>query len=106
MHYLYLFLAIILETISTTLLKYSNGFRELAPTAASLSFYAASFYFLSLCMQHLPVGVVYAIWSGIGIILITLFAYIVHKETLDLPSIIGIVLIVSGVVVMKVFSKL
>lgn len=105
MNYLYLALAIIGEVIGTTLLKSSNGFTILLPTVLSMLFYGITFYFMSLCMQSIPVGVVYGLWSGIGIVLIALSAFFIHKQPLDLASIVGIAMIVTGVVVMKLFSK-
>lgn len=105
MNYLFLTLAIISEVIATTLLKSSNGFTVLIPTVSSLLIYGLSFYFLSICMNDIPTGVVYALWSGIGIVLISLMAFFVHKQALDFPALLGITMIVLGVVVIKAFSK-
>lgn len=105
MEYLQLAIAIISEVIATTFLKDTIGFSVLEPTVLSLLFYGIAFYFLSLCMQVLPVSVVYAIWSGGGIILIAIASFFIHKQALDLPGIIGISMIVLGVIVMKAFSK-
>lgn len=105
MKYLYLLLAIIFEVIGTTVLKSSNGFTVLVPTVISLICYGCSFYFLSVCMQSIPTGVVYAVWSGVGIVLISLFAFIFYKQTLDLAAIMGILMIIGGVLVIRLFSN-
>lgn len=105
MRYLYLIFAIILEVVATTVLKKTEGFTVLVPTVLSLLLYGGSFYFLSVCMQSIPTGVVYAIWSGVGIVLISLFAFIFYKQSLDIAAIAGISMIILGVVVIKLFSK-
>lgn len=105
MIYLYLLAAIIAEVAATTVLKASHGFTVLVPTIISLCLYGVSFYFLSVCMAQIPTGVVYAIWSGVGIILISAAAYFVYKQSLDLPAVLGIGLIIAGVVVIQLFSK-
>ena len=105
MKYLYLLLAIIFEVIGTTVLKSSNGFTVLVPTVVSLLCYGCSFYFLSVCMQSIPTGVVYAVWSGVGIVLISLFAFIFYKQTLDFAAIMGILMIIGGVLVIRLFSN-
>ena len=104
-YYLFLAAAIVLEVIATTLLKASNGFTVLIPAVSSLLFYTVSFYCLSICLTHVPTGVAYAIWSGFGIILITILSFLIFKQTLDIPAITGIVLIITGVVIMQLFSK-
>lgn len=106
MNYIYLTFAIIAETIGTTLLKNTMGFTVLMPTLCSLLAYGISFYLMSLCLQSLPTGVVYAVWSGIGIVLISFASFFVHKQALDMPAIVGIAMIVAGVVVIKSFSKM
>ncbi len=105
MGYLYLIIAIISEVIATSALKVSEGFTKLGPSTLVLVGYGISFYFLSLVLKTLPVGVAYAIWSGIGIALITIVGAVVFKQIIDTPAIIGMILIVSGVVVINVFSK-
>lgn len=105
MNYLFLSLAIIAEVIATTVLKASNGFTVLVPAVSALLIYGVSFYFMSLCMRTIPTGIVYAIWSGVGIVLISLAAYFVYKQSLDIPAIIGISMIVGGVIVIRVFSQ-
>lgn len=105
MIYITLIAAIAFEVAGTTLLKASHGFSVLAPTLGSLFLYGCSFYFLSLCMQSLPTGLVYAIWSGVGIVLISLAAYFIYHQTLDAAALIGISMIVGGVVVIQLFSQ-
>lgn len=105
MPYIHLFAAVILEVVATTLLKESNGFKEVMPTVFSLLIYGITFYLMSVCMQRIPVAVVYAVWSGVGIVLITLASFIFHKQTLDLPALLGMVMIIFGVILIKLFSK-
>lgn len=105
MTYLFLSFAIISEVIGTTLIKNTNGFTLLLPTVVTLLAYGISFYFLSLCVQTIPTAIVYAIWSGLGIVLIAIAGFLINKQVLDLPAIIGILLIITGVIVIKVFSK-
>jgi small multidrug resistance pump len=102
---IYLFLAIIAEVIGTSALKTSEGFTKLVPSGIVVLGYGAAFYLLSLVLKSLPVGIVYAIWSGVGIVLITIVGVVAFKQTLDLPAIIGMSLIVAGVVVIDLFSK-
>lgn len=105
MPYLYLFVAIIAEIFATTMLKDTNGFTVLLPSICTILGYALSFYMLSLCVQYIPTGVIYAFWSGVGIVGIAILGWIVHKQILDIPAIIGILLILIGVLVIKIFSK-
>jgi multidrug transporter EmrE-like cation transporter len=105
MHWLYLFIAIILEVAGTTSLKASDNFSHLLLSIFAILAYCASFYFLSLTLKTLPVGVAYGIWSGFGIAAITLIGYLKFKQSLDLPGIIGILLIISGVLVLNLLSK-
>jgi len=101
----YLAIAIIAEVIGTSALKASMGFTRPGPTAVVVVGYGVAFYFLSLTLQTLPVGVTYAIWSGAGIVLISLFAWLAYGQTLDLPAVIGLTLIIAGVVVLNLFSR-
>lgn len=103
--WLYLAIAIVAEVIATSALKASLGFSRPGPSAVVVVGYGIAFYFLSLTLQTLPVGVTYAIWSGVGIVLITLFAWLAYGQTLDVPAIVGLALIVAGVVVLNVFSR-
>lgn len=103
--YISLAIAIIAEVIGTTMLKYSNGFTKLMPSLGTLLFYGIAFYLLSLTIQHVPTGIAYAIWSGAGIVLISLVGWLFLDQKLDLPAILGITLICAGVLVINVFSK-
>lgn len=105
MGYWYLAIAIVAEVIATNALKASNEFTRLVPSIIVVVGYGMAFYFLSLVLRSISVGVAYAIWAGVGIVLVTLVAAVVFKQIPDAPAIIGIVLIVSGVVVINVFSK-
>lgn len=102
---LYLGIAIILETIATSALKSSEQFTKLWPSVITIIGYAATFFFLSLSLKTIPVGIAYAIWSGVGIVLITLVGIFMFRQIPDLPAIIGLVLIISGVIVINLFSK-
>lgn len=102
--YLYLAGAIILEVIATTALKASAGFSKIVPSAITVLGYAASFYLLSLTLKYLPTGIVYAIWSGCGIVLISLASWLVYGQRLDAAAMGGMALIIAGVMVINVFS--
>jgi small multidrug resistance pump len=104
-HYLYLAAAIVLEVIGTSFLKLTDGFRAWAPTLIVAVSYAGTFYFMSLAIKTMPVGIVYAIWSGIGIVLIGLVGWIAFKQALDPPALFGMALIVAGVLVINLFSR-
>lgn len=106
MSYLYLAIAILAEVIGTSALKASEGFTRLRPSLVVAVGYGVSFYFLALALRTIPVGVAYAIWSGVGIALITLIGWIVFKQALDAPALVGIALIVAGVVVIQVYSRI
>lgn len=103
--YLFLFLAIVLETFATSFLKQSEQFSKLVPSLFTILGYAGAFYFLSIALKTIPVGIAYAIWSGVGIVLISLIGWLYFKQHLDTAAIIGLVLIVAGVVVINVFSS-
>ncbi len=105
MPYLYLLAAIVTEVIATSSLKASESFTKLWPSVLVIAGYSASFYFLSMVLKTIPVGIAYAIWSGVGIVLITLLGIRFYKQVPDLPAIIGMGLIVAGVIVIHVFSK-
>ena len=104
-NYLYLGLAIICEVIATSFLARSEGFSRLGPTAVSLVGYAISFYLLSLTLRTVPTGVAYAIWSGVGIVLVSAVAYFWQGQKLDAPALAGMAMIVGGVLVINLFSK-
>lgn len=102
---LFLGIAILSEVVATSSLKASDGFSRLWPSVAVVIGYGISFYCLALTLRVIPMGVVYAIWSGIGIVLITLVGWFLFNQKLDLPAVLGIGLIASGVVVMNFFSS-
>lgn len=103
--YLTLSFAIICELLGTSFLMKSEQFTKLLPSVFMFVFYVASFYFLSLALKNIPLGIAYALWGGIGIFATAVISVIVFKQTLDLPAIIGIVMILSGVIIMNVFSN-
>ena len=105
MGYVYLTLAIVTEVMATSALKASQEFTKLVPSIIVVIGYGSSFYFLSLVLKLIPVGIAYAIWAGMGIVLVAIVAAIVFKQTPDAPAILGMSLIISGVVVINVFSK-
>lgn len=105
MSYLYLAFAIVSEVIGTSALKASEQFSRPVPSLITLIAFASAFYFLSLTLRTMPVGIAYAIWSGVGIVLISLIALVLFGQKLDLPAVIGMGLIVAGVVVINAFSK-
>jgi small multidrug resistance pump len=100
-----LFVAIALEVVGTTLLQQSQQFTRLLPTLGMALCYGLAFYFLSITLRVLPVGIAYAIWSGLGIVLISAVGLVVFRQTLDLAAIIGLGLIISGVAVVNIFSN-
>lgn len=99
-------IAIVAEVIATSALRASNGFSRLVPSVVVVVGYGVSFYCLSLTLKSLPVGIVYAVWSGVGIVLITLVAMLFFKQVPDLPALLGLGLIVAGVLVLNLFSKM
>ena len=105
MKYLYLALAIVLEVLGSSFMKASDGFSKLLPTTITIIAYIACFFFFSQALKSIPLGIAYAIWGGLGIVLTALISVIIFKQSLDLPEIIGIILIVAGVFVMNFFSK-
>ncbi|MDD2707371.1 MAG: multidrug efflux SMR transporter [Verrucomicrobiae bacterium] len=105
MAYLYLFIAIVAEVIATSSLKASEGFTKWIPGVVVVIGYGVSFYFLSLVLKSIPVGIAYAIWSGVGILLISIVGITLFKQTLDLPAIAGMSLILIGVAIINLFSK-
>ena len=105
MNWAYLTVAILCEVIATTALKSSAAFTRLTPSLITAAGYALSFYFLALALRQIPLGFAYAIWSGAGMVLISLIGALFFKQHLDLPAIAGIALIITGVVVMNVFSE-
>lgn len=104
-HWLFLSVAIVAEVIATTALKASDSFTKLWPAVLVIAGYGVAFYFLSLTLRAIPVGIAYAVWSGVGMVLISAIAWFWHGQTLDLPAIFGMTLIIAGVVVLNLFSK-
>lgn len=105
MNYAFLALAIAFEVIATSALKQSDGFTRIGPSLVTIAGYALAFYFLSLPLRVLPVGVIYAIWSGAGIFLITAIGWLFFRQTLDAAALIGIGMILAGVLVINLFSS-
>lgn len=103
--YLYLAIAITAEVIATTSMKALNGFSKPLPLLLVIVGYAISFWMLSLVVKTIPVGVAYAVWAGLGIVLVSIAAAVLYQQTLDLAAIAGMALIIAGVVVIQVFSR-
>ena len=103
--YLALGIAIIGEVIGTTALKSSDSFTKLVPSIITIIGYGIALYFLTVTMETIPTGVAYAIWSGMGIVLITIASYFIHGQKIDLMGMAGMALIIAGVVVLNLFSK-
>ena len=103
--YIYLAIAIISEVIATSALKSSDGFSKLMPSVAVVLGYGIAFYCLSIVLRTMPVGITYAIWSGLGVVLIAIVGLLYYGQRLDLPALLGMCLIVAGVVVINVFSS-
>ncbi|MGO4260162.1 DMT family transporter [Lysobacter sp. TAB13] len=103
--YFYLAIAIAAEVVATSALKASDGFTKTGPTIIVAAGYGVAFYFLSLVLKTVPVGVAYAVWSGVGIVLIALIGWLFMKQALDAGALAGIGLIVAGVIVIQLFSK-
>ena len=105
MAYQYLGIAILAEVIGTSALKASREFTNLVPSLFVVVGYGTAFYFMTLALRSIPIGITYAVWSGVGIVLIAIVSAFLYKEIPDLPAIIGMGLIISGVAVIHVFSK-
>ncbi|WP_114771081.1 DMT family transporter [Microvirga subterranea] len=105
MNYAYLLAAILCEVIATSALKAAEGFTRLGPSLVVVIGYGLAFYCLSLTLRTIPVGIAYALWSGIGIVLIALAGWILYRQPLDMPAVIGMALIVAGVLVINLFSR-
>lgn len=105
MHYIFLFISILAEIVATTALKATNGFTNPLPTFVVLVGYLVAFYFFSLTLNVIPVGIAYAIWSALGIVFISLGGLLFYEQRLDGPAIVGIALIVCGVLVINLFSR-
>jgi small multidrug resistance pump len=105
MGWLYLAIAIVAEVIATSALKASEGFANLGPSVLVVAGYSVAFYFLSLTLREIPVGIAYAVWSGVGIVLISMIAWMLYGQALDAAAWFGIGLIVAGVLVLNLLSK-
>ncbi|PKO34925.1 MAG: QacE family quaternary ammonium compound efflux SMR transporter [Betaproteobacteria bacterium HGW-Betaproteobacteria-7] len=105
MHWLYLAVAIVSEVIATSALKAAEGFTRPLPSLIVVVGYGVAFYCLSVVLRTLPLGITYAIWSGVGVALIALVGWLLYGQALDLPAVVGMTLIVAGVIVLNVFSK-
>lgn len=103
--YLILVLAIVAETIGTTALQASQQFTRLWPSVIVVLGYAVSFYLLAMTLRYMPVGIVYAIWSGLGIVFIAIIGFAVFGQRLDLPAVLGMAMILCGILVIHLFSK-
>jgi small multidrug resistance pump len=104
MQWLYLSIAILAEVIATSSLKAAEGFTRLIPSLIVVFGYGTAFYFLSLTLRTMQVGTAYAIWSGVGTVIISIVAWLLYNQKLDAPSILGMALIISGVVIIKFLS--
>ncbi|HEX3634852.1 multidrug efflux SMR transporter [Paraburkholderia fungorum] len=104
--YALLAIAIVTEVIATSAMRASEGFSRLLPATVVVIGYGIAFYCLSLTLKSIPVGIVYAVWSGAGIVLITLVAVVMYRQVPDVPAIIGLGLIIAGVAVLNMFSKM
>ena len=105
MAYVYLTIAIVCEVIATSSLKASEEFTRLVPSVVVVVGYGSAFYFLALVLKSIPVGIAYAIWSGVGVALVAVVGAVLFRQIPDLPAVIGMALIVAGVLVINLFSK-
>lgn len=103
--FFYLFIAIVLEVIGTSGLKVSEQFSKLIPSLIAIAAYVGTFYFLSLSLKTIPIGIAYAIWAGVGIVFISIIGWVLFKQHLDFPAILGLLLILAGVIIINVFSN-
>ncbi|MDJ0833227.1 MAG: multidrug efflux SMR transporter [Gammaproteobacteria bacterium] len=105
MAYLYLAIAILAEVAATSALKASEGFTRLVPSLIVVFGYGLAFYFLSLVLRTIPLGITYAVWAGLGVVLVAIAGIFLYQQVPDLPAIIGMALIVAGVLVIHLFSN-
>lgn len=103
--FLTLALAIVFEVIATTMLKAADGFTRMVPSTIVVLGYAGAFYFLSLTLKTIPVGIAYAIWSGVGIVLVSILGWVLYGQKLDMPAVLGMGLIIAGVLVINLLSR-
>jgi len=104
-NWLYLVLAIVCEVVATSALKATEGFTRWQPSALVVAGYGLAFFFLSLTLRSIPVGIAYAIWAGAGVVLVSIAGWLLYQQALDLAALLGIGLIVAGVLVINLFSK-
>jgi small multidrug resistance pump len=105
MAYVYLAIAIVAEVVATSAIKASQEFTQLVPSILVIVGYGIAFYFMALTLRTIPVGITYAIWSGIGIVLVAVVAAVIYKQIPDVPAMLGMGFIITGVVVIQLFSK-
>ena len=105
LHYIYLNIAVAAETVGTTALQASNQFTRVGPTVLVVLAYGVAFYFLGIALKYIPVGIAYALWSGLGIVLIALIGFTLFGQALDGAAIAGLGLIIAGIVVIQLFSN-
>ncbi|WP_119081198.1 SMR family transporter [Chitinophaga alhagiae] len=105
MKYVLLGIAVFAEVVATTALKSAAGFTRLWPSVLVIAGYGVAFYCLSLILKEIPLGIAYAIWSGLGIVLVSAAGLVLYKQKLDLPAVIGLLFIIAGVVIVNLFSK-
>ena len=105
MKWTYLIIAIITEVIATSALKESEGFTKAIPSLIVIIGYSMTFYFMSLVLREMSVGITYAIWSGMGILLITTIGYFRYNQMLDVPAVLGMSFIALGIIILRVFSN-
>ncbi|WP_280952000.1 SMR family transporter [Sinorhizobium sp. BJ1] len=105
MLYTVLVIAIVFEVLGTSAMQAAQHFTRLAPTVLTVVCYAVAFFFLSYTLRYIPVGIAYALWSGLGIVLISAVGYFTFGQKLDLAAILGLALIIAGVLVLNLFSK-
>lgn len=106
MHWMYLAIAITAEVFATSALKASDGFSQIKPSVVVIVGYAVAFYFLSLTLKTIPVGIAYAVWSGLGVVLVSIVGWFYFGQKMDTAAIVGITLIVSGVAVLNLASSM
>lgn len=105
MRYFYLLIAVVFEIIGTSALQSSQQFTRLVPSIVVLIGFTGALYFLTLTLKYMPLGIVYAIWSGFGIVLITAISFFWFRQPVDLPAILGLTLIIAGIVIINLFSN-
>ena len=104
-HWLALAIAIVAEVIATSTMKATNEFTRFWPSLVVVLGYGTGFYFMTISMRVLPIGIMYALWSGVGILVVSIMGWVIYRQALDIPAIIGMSFIIAGVVVINVFSK-